>query len=243
MQEGEGADPVDHGSSQHAQQDRALDLFVVQSHDDEQADEHGDHGEHHLGVAGVAHVVLDHAGGQSAEEVAHHIEGRGEAVALGIDAHVGAQADVHQHQADGGADAQAHAQGDGFHDLFTDIEDGQDDEHDAFHQDDDQRGLEGGHIAHAGHGGDVGDHQGEEAVQAHAGGHGKGLVGQEGHHQAAHAGSDAGGQEHAVPQSGPYVKVGQQVGVQRDDVGHGHKRGQTGHDLGTDSGAVFFELK
>ena len=41
--------------------------------------------------------------------------------------------------------------------------------------------MEAGHVGQAGGGGDVGHHHGEKAVQAHAGGQGEGLVGQEGH--------------------------------------------------------------
>ena len=239
-QEGEGADPVDDGGGQHPDEHRALDGHFGQQHDDKQPHEHGDHLEHHLAVAG-AHGVAGGGGGERAEEVPHDEEG---AAVLGVHARVGAQADVHQHQADGGGDAQAHPQGNGLHDFLADVEHGQHDEYKAFNEDDDQGGLEALHIAHAGDARDVGHHDGEEAVQAHAGGQAEGLVGQEGHGEHGDGGGDAGGQEHAVPQVLPLrAEAGEQVGVQGDDVGHRHERGQAGHDLGAHGGAVLLELE
>ena len=243
-QYGDVPDPVDHGGDEHAQQHGGAHALAGQDDDGEQAHEGGDHGEHHLPVARLAHAVLNDGGGQGAEEVPHHVERRGEAVALGIDAHVGAQTDVHQHQADGGGDAVPHAQRDRLNDLVPDVQHGQDDEHDALDKDDAQGGLKGLQIAHAGQGHKVGHHHGKEAVQAHAGGHGEGLVGQEGHTEHAHGGREAGGHEHGVPKLLPVgAETGEQVGVQRDDVGHGHKGGQTGQDLGADVCAVLLQVK
>ena len=105
-------------------------------------------------------------GGHGAEEVTHDIEGIGVAVPLGVNAHVGANADIHQHQADGGADAQPHAQRDGVNDLITDVEHAQQQEHDALHQDDAQYRLEGAGVVGVQHSGHVARHHGEEAVQA-----------------------------------------------------------------------------
>ena len=244
IQESEGACPVDHGGNEHAEEDGALDAILGHGHDGKQANKHGDNGQDHSGVTGVAHVGLQHAGGQSAKEVTHDEEGGGEAVALGVDAHVGAQADVHQHQADGGRNAQADAQRNGLHDLLPDIEDGQDHEHNTLNQDDDQSGLEGSHIGHTGHGNNVAHDHSKEAVQAHAGGHAEGLVGQEGHAEHADGGCDTGGHEHAVPELGALsAEIGQQIGVQSNDVGHGHEGGQTGNQFGFDVGAVFRQFK
>ena len=239
VQEDKGAAPMDHGGDQHTDQHSALDALLGQRNDGKQADEHGDHGQNHGAVA-AAHGALGHAGSQCAEEITHHEEG---AAVFAVNSGVGAQADVHQHQTDGGADAQADAQGDGLDDLVADIENGQNDEHDAFDQNDDQRGLEGGQIAHTGQAYDVAHHHSKEAVQAHAGGHGEGLVGQKCHAEHTDGGGDAGCHEHAIPQGAAGVKIGQQVGVQGDDVGHGHEGGQTGHDLGADIGAICFELE
>lgn len=231
----EVADPVDDGRHQHAQQHRGLDAFLGQDHGDEEAHEHGHHSEDHGGVA-AAHSGLGHAGGQRAEEVPHHVEG---AAIFRVHAHVGTQADVHQHEADGGGDAKAHTQRDGVDDLLPDVENGEDQKDDALQQNDDQGGLEGLDIAHAGEGHDVGNHHGKEAVEAHAGGQCEGLVGQKRHAEHGQCGGDAGGQEHTVPKGRTRIKVGEQVGVQGDDVGHGHEGGKTGQDLRADSGAVF----
>ena len=235
------AAPIDDRGHQHPQQHRALDLFMGQSDDDEQTHEHGHHSQHHGGVA-RAHGLLGNRSGEGAEEIPHDIEG---AAGLRINAGVGAKTDVHEHQADGGADAQTHPLGDSFHDLFPDAEEGEENEDDPLDEDDDQGRLEGFHIGHPGHGDDVGHHQGKEAVEPHPGGHGKGLVGQKRHGDGADGRGDAGGQEHAVPQLGPAVgaKAGEQIGVEGHDIGHGHEGGQAGHDLRADGGAVLLQMK
>ena len=70
------------------------------------------------------------------------------------------------------------------------------------------------------------DHHGEEAVEAHARGHGEGLVGQEGHAEDTDGGGDAGSHEHGVPEFLPVgAEARQQVGIQGDDVGHRHEGG------------------
>ena len=98
-------------------------------------------------------------------------------------------------------------------------------------------------IAHAGNAHNIGHNQRKEAVQTHTGSHGKGLVGQEGHHNTAHSGGNTGGQKYTVPQGRAGIEVGQQVGVQRDDIGHRHEGGQTGHDLCANRRPVFFQFK
>jgi len=79
------------------------------------AEERGHDGQDHRIVA-RAHVALDDAGRQRAEEVTHHVE---RAAVFRVDTDVGAKAHVHQHQADGGSDAVAHAERNGLHDLLT----------------------------------------------------------------------------------------------------------------------------
>ena len=223
-QEQEAAGPVEHGGEEHTEQNGGLDALLGQNDHHEHAEEGGDGGEDHGVIADVAHAALDDAGGQGAEEVAHDVEGAGEAVALGIDADVGAETDVHQHQADGGGDAVADAERNGLDDLLTDLQEGEDEEHDALDEDDDQTGLERGLILAVVDDGDVGHDHGKEAVQTHAGSHDEGLVGHEGHADGADGGGNAGCQEHTVPQRGADREVGQQVGVQGDDVGHRHER-------------------
>ena len=241
-QEDEAAGPVDHGSYQHTHQHGGLDALLGQQDDDKQTDEHGDDRQHHLAVLGT-HVILDHAGGHGAEEVAHDIEGGGIAVALGVDSHVGAQADVHQHKADGGTDTQTDTQRDSGDDLITNVKNAQQKENDTLHQNDAQHRLEGAGVVGVQHGGHIAGDDGEEAVKSHTGRHDKGLVGEEGHDHGADGTGDAGGQEHTVPQGCAHGKVGQQVGVQGDDVGHRHECGETGQDLRFDGGAVLFQMK
>ena len=242
VQEDGIACPVDHGAGEHTHQHGGLFALLGQQHDDEQTHEHGDNGQHHLAVL-LAHVALNGAGGHGAEEVTHDIEGGGVVVALGIDAGVGAEADVHEHQADGRADTQAHTQGNGGDDLIPDVEHAQQQEHDALHQDDAQGSLEGGGVVGLQHGGDVAADDGKKAVQPHARRHNEGLVGQEGHAGGAHGGGQAGGHEYGLPQGGTGVKICQQVGVQGDDVRHGHEGGQTGNDLRFYGGAVLLQVK
>ena len=188
-------------------------------------------------------MILDDAGGHGAEEVTEHIEGGGVAVALSVNAHVGAKADVHQHQADGGADAQPHAQRNGVHDLVADIEHAQQQEHNAFHQNDAQHRLKSAGIVGVQHGGHVAGDDRKEAVQTHAGRHDKGLVGQKRHAHSADGAGDAGGQKDAVPEGRTNGEVGQQVGIQGDDVRHGHEGGQTGKNFRLDGGAVLLQVK
>ena len=188
-------------------------------------------------------MILDDAGGHGAEEVTQHIEGGLVVVSFGIDAHIGAKTDVHKHQTDGGTDAQTYAQRDGVHDLVADVEHAQQQEHDALHQNDAQHRLKGAGVVGVQHGGHVAGDHGKEAVQPHAGCHNEGLVGQKSHAHRADGAGDAGGQENAVPKRGANGEVGQQIGVQGDDVRHGHEGGQTGKDLRFDGGAVFLQVE
>ena len=47
----------------------------------------------------------------------------------------------------------------------------------------------------------------------------------------------------AVPQRRTDCETGEQIGVQGDDIGHRHERGQARQDLCPDGGAVLFQLK
>ena len=235
--------PVNDGSSKHTDENSALNAFLGKNDDNKETDEHSCNGEDHSGVARVTHAALDNGGSQCAEEVAHYIEGGGEAVAFGVNANIGAETDVHKHKADGGRNTEADAEGNSFNDFFADIENGKDDEDNTFCKNDDEGGLEGCNIAHTGDAYDVGNNNGEEAVETHTGSHCEGLVGKKCHCEHTYCGSNAGCEEYAVPQGRAAVKVGEQIGVQRDDVGHCHKGGQTGNDLGSDGGAVGLQLE
>ena len=119
MQEDGAARPVDDGGEEHTEQHRRLHALLGKHNHDEHAEEGRHNGEDHRVVAHLAHAALDDAGRERAEEVAHHVEGACKAVALGIDANVGAETDVHQHETDGGGDAVAHAEGDRLDDLLA----------------------------------------------------------------------------------------------------------------------------
>lgn len=115
MQEDGAARPVDDGREQHAEQHCRLHALLGEDDHDENAEERGHDGQDHRIVA-RAHVALDDAGRQRAEEVTHHVE---RAAVFRVDTDIGAKANVHQHQADGGSDAVAHAERNGLHDLLT----------------------------------------------------------------------------------------------------------------------------
>jgi hypothetical protein len=79
---------------------------------------------------------------------------------------------------------------------------------------------------------------GKEAVETHTWCHGEGFVCQQSHTDGTQTGGDTGGQEYTVPQGGAHIEPGQQIRVQGDDVRHGHKGGETGHDFGSYRRAV-----
>ena len=238
-EECEAADPIKDGGKEHTKQHGGLDALLGQHDHDEHTEKRGHDGQDHRVIART-HVALDDTGGQGAEEVAHHVE---RTAVFGIDTNVGAKTHVHQHQADGRGDAVAHAERDGLHDLLAHLQHGEHKEHDAFDEDDDEGSLKSAGVVAVIDHGDVGHHHSEEAVETHAGRHGKGLVGQEGHAGGADGGGDAGCKEHAVPQRRADREAGEQIGVQGDDVGHRHERGQARQDLCPDGSAVLFQFK
>ena len=110
-------------------------------------------------------------------------------------------------------------------------------------EDDDERRLECGLILALIDDGDVGHNDSKEAVEAHAGSHDEGLVGEERHADRTDGRGNARREKHTVPQRRTCCKVRQKIRVERDDVGHGHKRGKTGKDLGADRRTVGLQLK
>ena len=198
--------------------------MVAEDDDGEYADEHGDDVEHQLRICASDGVACNRWG-EASEEGGQNVE---RAALFTVKAGVRAEADVEQHKADGRSDADADAEGNGLNDLLADGEKREDDEENALDEDDAHCGREGFLVAQAGERCDVCNDDGEEAVQAHAGGHDEGLVGQEGHGHRADGAGNAGGQKHAVPKRGAHGEVGQQIGVQGDDVGHRHERRETG---------------
>ena len=236
------ANPVNHGCHQHANDNGRLHAAMVQQHDNEQTNEHRDNGKNHGGVC-VAHGLRGKRCRQRAEEVLHYKE----LLALGIgDVHVGAQTDVQQHQANCGGNAHAHAQRNGINDFLADVKQRQNQEHNAFGQNDNQRRLERSDVRCAGDNGNVSNNNSEEAVQAHARRQAERFVGNERHADHCNAGCQTRGQEHGVPQV--LAAVGeavarQNVRVQGDDVSHRHERRETGDDLSANGCAVLLQLE
>ena len=113
--------------------------MVVENDDGEYADEHGDDIQDHLGVC-AADGVLNDGGAEASEEGGQDIE---RAALFAVNACVRAEADVQQHKADGGGDADADAGGDGLNYFLTDGEKGQDDEENTLDEDDADSGGEG----------------------------------------------------------------------------------------------------
>ena len=221
---------------------------MVHHRDGENADESGQDVEHH-GTVSIAHGRLGRrrAIGEEAAQHVVHIE------VCVLHARIGAQADVDQHQANARRDAQTNRLRDRIDDLFADVEQGQDGKENAGDQDDGKARavsiLEGiVHAARSGHcSRNARNHGRKVAVQAHTGGHGKGLVGKERHQQRADAGGNDGGQEDAVPESAAHLSVraeaDDQVGVERNDIRHGHEGRKTREDFGTNCRTILLELE
>ena len=127
------------------------------------------------------------------------------------------QADAHRH-------APLQGEGDGVEDGLAHVGQGQDDEDQAL----DKHGQQGHLPAVA-----ITGHHGVShiGVQAHARRQGEGQVGHQTHAQGAQEGGQGGGQQHG----GAVHAGGAQNGrVDGQDIGHGHKGRDTGHDLGFD---------
>ena len=239
VQENEAAAPVNDAGDEHAENDGCLDLVVAEDDDGEYADEHGDNVEHQLRIR-AADGVARYRRGEASEEGGQNEE---RAALFAVKAGVRAEADVEQHKADGRGDADADAEGNGLNDLLADGEKREDDEENALDEDDAHCGREGFLVAQAGERCDVCNDDGEEAVQAHAGSHCKGLVRGEGHDEHADRGGYARCHEYSVPQRSAGREVGQQVGVEGNDISHCHEGGKTGDYLCARGGAVFLQLE
>lgn len=148
------------------------------------------------------------------------------AALFAVKAGVRAEADVEQHKADGRGDADADAEGNGLNDLFADGEKREDDEENALDKDDAHCGGEGFLVAQAGERCDVCNDDGEKAVQSHAGSHCERLVRGKGHDEHADGGGYAGCHEDRIPQRSAGREVGQQVGVEGNDISHCHEGGK-----------------
>ena len=84
------------------------------------------------------------------------------------------------------------------------------------------------------------DGVGEERIQTHTGGLCVRHIGEQAHDKRADDGRDDGGQEHAAPR---HTRLGQDLRVDDDDIGHGEERGQTGHDFSGRGGAALLQME
>ena len=143
------------------------------------------------------------------------------------------QADECNEQADAHADSALQGHGDGIEDGLTHIGQAQHDEDDALHKNGHQ-----GQLPAVTHGQD--DRVGEVGVQAHAGSQSERVVGQQSHQGSANERCQRGGDQDRI---GIHARSGQDAGVDRKDVGHRHKGGDTCHELGLYIGVVLFQVK
>jgi len=117
------------------------------------------------------------------------------------------------------------------------------------------------HLAHAGHGKDQeqysrdkhhaqcrlpghaeaeADLKSEEGVKAHARRERNGVTRGQGHDDGGERGGQTGGHHHRVE---IHARFGKDVGVNKDDIGHGHEGGNAAHNLGAKVSTQGLELK
>ena len=123
--------------------------------------------------------------------------------------------------------------GNSIEDCFTDVGNRQDDEDDTFNKNGCQCLLPA--VAHA-----QNDSVSKVGVQTHCGSQRKGMVGKYCHQDGANRGSDCSCSEDCAA---VHAGSGKDAGVNCQDVSHGHKHGDTGHNLGLHIGVAFFQMK
>ena len=143
------------------------------------------------------------------------------------------QADEADEQADADGNAALERQRDGVEDRLAHVRQAQHDEDQTLDEDGQQRDLP--RVAHAQH-----DGVGQERIEAHARGQRERQI----RHQR-HAGrADEGGQRRRQQHGGSvHPRGGQDARVNGQNVGHGHKCGDTRHHFGFGGGFVFAQLK
>ena len=143
------------------------------------------------------------------------------------------QANESNEQADAHRYTPFQGQRNGIENGFTDIGHGQGDEDQTLCKHSQQRDLPG--VTHALHNG-----VGQVSIQAHTCGENKGHIGHHRHTDSANKGSNGSCQQHRC---GIHACISQDTGIHCQNVGHGHKGGNTGHDLGLDSGVMLLEFE
>lgn len=151
------------------------------------------------------------------------------------------QAEERDEQANACGDGLADGVGDGGEDLLAQAGDGQQDEDEAVNENEHKGVGVGEAEADA-------DGINEEGVQAHAGGLCERQIRQQSDEDGADDCRDRGGNVDGAVADAEDVRsvaerIGEHVGVDHEDVSHGHERGQTCQDLSSDGGAVFFQSK
>ena len=143
------------------------------------------------------------------------------------------QADEGDVDADTGRDRVLDRHRDRIEDRLTDICHGEDDENETLAEDRGERRLPA--VAHA-----EDDRVGKIGVEAHARCEDEGVVGEDCHHQGRQTGGQGcRGEDRAAVHAG----CAQDVGVDGQDVGHGHESRHTGDDFGADVCFVFLQLE
>ena len=213
---GDLAEDAQHPGDKDAVQDAALDLLYQQDGSDHDTQQGKDRAHAHAGEGLALEVLVGNEGGIAVDDQLCVL-----------------QTDESNEQADAHADGALQGHGNGVEDALTDIGEGQHDEDDALHKDGHQ-----GQLPAVTHG--ENDRVGEVGVQAHAGCQCKRIVGKQSHKRSSNKGCQRGGNQNSL---GIHARGGQDIGVDRKDVGHGHEGGDTSHDLGLGIGVVFFQMK
>ena len=215
-------------AAEDAPQDRAAHALLGQDGDEHEGQDGNDHG--HDGRPADIGIV----------EQVEGAEGNAGAGILRDEADI-LQAEERDKQANACGDGLADGVGDGGEDLLAQAGDGQQNEDEAVNENEHKGVGIGEAEADA-------DGINEEGVQAHAGGLCERQVRQQSDEDGADDCRDRGGNVDGAVADAEDVRsvaerIGEHVGVDHEDVSHGHERGQTCQDLSSDGGAVFFQSK
>ena len=218
---------VHDGRTEDAPQHRAAHLLLAHGADGEHGqnrDEHGEDRRPRLRAGEHVEGVQRHAGGGAVHDDARVL-----------------QTDERDEQADTGGDGHLDGVGDGVEDEFAQAGDGQQDEDDAVKQ----HQHEGIGVAQTHADADGIDKVG---VEAHAGGLREGEVRQKADEQRADHGGDRRCDIHRTVADAEDIRavaegIGKHTGVDHQNIGHRHERGDARHDLGLDGRTMFFYLK
>ena len=152
----------------------------------------------------------------------------------GIDRKAGIlQADERDEKSDAHGNAALERERNGIENRLADVGQGHGDEDKALDENGQQRNLPAVAIAED-------DGIGQIGVQAHAGGEHERQIRQHRHADGADEGSDGRRQEHS---GRVHARGAEDARIDREDIGHRHKRRDAGHDLGLHVGFVCGELK